>query len=79
MALFALFGKSITTIDGVGPYLSLKLIAECGDDMSLGQVQSILPPGWDWRRRTGSSAAECSRPEGADPAVGRRHFCALLP
>ena len=30
-ALFALLGKDITTIDGLGPYLSLKLIAECGD------------------------------------------------
>ena len=33
-ALFALLGKDITPIDGLGPYLSLKLIAECGDDLS---------------------------------------------
>ncbi len=33
-ALFALLGKDITTIDRLGPYLSLKLIAECGDDLS---------------------------------------------
>jgi transposase len=33
-ALFALLGKDITRIDGLGPYLSLKLIAECGDDLS---------------------------------------------
>ena len=33
-ALFALLGKDITTIDGLGPYFSLKLIAECGDDLS---------------------------------------------
>ena len=33
-ALFALLGKDITTIDGLGPYLSLKLVAECGDDLS---------------------------------------------
>ena len=32
--LFALLGKDITKIDGLGPYLSLKLIAECGDDLS---------------------------------------------
>jgi transposase len=31
-ALFALL--DITRIDGLGPYLSLKLIAECGDDLS---------------------------------------------
>ena len=33
-ALFALLGKDITMIDGLGPYLSLKLIAECGDELS---------------------------------------------
>jgi transposase len=33
-ALFALLGKDITTIDGLGPYLSLKLVAECGDDLT---------------------------------------------
>jgi transposase len=33
-ALFALLGKDITQINGLGPYLSLKLIAECGDDLS---------------------------------------------
>src|SRR6266403_2272730 len=33
-ALFALLGKDVTTIDGLGPYLSLKLIAECGDDLT---------------------------------------------
>ena len=33
-ALFALLGKDITTIDGLGPDLSLKLVAECGDDLS---------------------------------------------
>jgi transposase len=33
-ALFALLGKDITQIDGLGPYLSLKLIAECGDDLA---------------------------------------------
>jgi transposase len=33
-ALFALLGKDITQTDGLGPYLSLKLIAECSDDFS---------------------------------------------
>ena len=33
-ALCRLLGKDITRIDGLGPYLSLKLIAECGDDLS---------------------------------------------
>src|SRR5882672_2610585 len=33
-ALFGMLGKDVTTIDGLGPYLSLKLIAECGDDLT---------------------------------------------
>jgi hypothetical protein len=33
-ALFALLGRDITRIDGFGPYLALKLIAECGDKLS---------------------------------------------
>lgn len=33
-ALFALLGRDITRIDGFGPYLALKLIAECGDNLS---------------------------------------------
>ena len=32
-ALFALLGKDIARIDGFGPYLALKLIAECGDNL----------------------------------------------
>ncbi|WP_346658456.1 transposase [Bradyrhizobium sp. 134] len=78
-SLFALLGKDITTIDGLGPYLSLKLIAECATILPHGQVQSILPPGWGWRRATRSPEAKCSRHERADPAVGPQLFCALLP
>jgi transposase len=33
-ALFALLGKDLTQINGLGPYLALKLIAECGDELS---------------------------------------------
>ncbi|MFY9840949.1 MAG: IS110 family transposase [Xanthobacteraceae bacterium] len=33
-ALYALLGKDLTQIHGLGPYLALKLIAECGDDLS---------------------------------------------
>src|SRR4029077_11352358 len=33
-ALFKLLGKDLTQIDGLGSYLSLRLIAECGDDLS---------------------------------------------
>jgi transposase len=33
-ALFALLCKDLTQINGLGPYLALKLVAECGDDLS---------------------------------------------
>ena len=33
-ALFKLLGKDVTRVNGLGPYLTLKLIAECGDDLS---------------------------------------------
>jgi transposase len=33
-ALFGFIGKDLTQIHGLGPYLALKLIAECGDDVS---------------------------------------------
>ena len=33
-ALYTLLGKDLTQIHGIGPYLALKLISECGDDLS---------------------------------------------
>jgi transposase len=33
-ALYALIGVDLTQIHGVGPYTALRLVAECGDDMS---------------------------------------------
>ena len=33
-ALNALLGKDLTRIHGIGPYLALKLVSECGDDLS---------------------------------------------
>lgn len=33
-SLHALLGKDLTQIHGIGPYLGLKLVAECGDDLS---------------------------------------------
>jgi transposase len=34
-SLHTLLGKDLTRIDGVGPYLALKLVSECGDDLSV--------------------------------------------
>jgi len=33
-ALHSLLGKDLTRIHGMGPYLALKLVSECGDDLS---------------------------------------------
>jgi transposase len=33
-ALYALLGKDVTQIHGLGPYVALKLVAECGDDLA---------------------------------------------
>ena len=33
-ALHAVLGLDVTRIDGIGPYVALKLVAECGTDMS---------------------------------------------
>ncbi len=33
-SLHTLLGKDLTRIDGLGPYLVLKLVSECGDDLS---------------------------------------------
>src|SRR5262249_40854007 len=33
-ALFALLGKDLTQINGIGSYVALKLVAECGNDLS---------------------------------------------
>ncbi|MCK1666371.1 hypothetical protein [Bradyrhizobium sp. 153] len=57
-----LVGKDITTLDGLGPYLSLKLIAEWGDDLSSWRSAKHCTSWLDWRRTTRSPAAECSRP-----------------
>lgn len=75
-ALFALLGKDITAIDGLGPYLSLKLVAECGDDLSSWPSAKHFT---SWLGlATRSPAAKCCRHERAGPAGGPRHFCVLL-
>jgi hypothetical protein len=60
-ALFALLGKDLTQINSLGPYLALKLIAECGDDLSAWPSAKHLPLGFAWRRATRSPVASCSR------------------
>jgi transposase len=78
-ALFALLGKDITAIDGLGAYLSLKLIAECGDDLSSWPSAKHFTSWLGLAPSNKVSGARCSRHERAGPAAGLRHFCVLLP
>lgn len=77
MALFGLVGKDITTLEGLGPYLSLKLIAECGDDLSpLAKCKAFyLLAG------TGAEQQGLRRQNALIPnaPIRPRNFCASLP
>ncbi len=79
-ALFALLGKDITKIDGFGPYLSLKLIAECGDDLSAWpsakHFTSWLGLAPNNKISGGKSALVTNE---AGPGAVRRRSCGLLP
>ena len=73
-ALFKLLGKDLTQIDGLGSYLSLRLIAECGDDLS------AWPTSWLCLAPSNKiSGGKVSRHEHAALEVGPRRFCGLLP
>ncbi|WP_247550639.1 IS110 family transposase [Bradyrhizobium sp. 138] len=74
-----LVGKDITTLDGLGPYLSLKLIAEWGDDLSSWRSAKHCTSWLGLAPNNKVSGGRMLSSEPADPAVGRRHFCALLP
>jgi transposase len=51
-ALYALLGADLTQIHGFGPYTVLRLVAECGDDMSKWPTAKHSPPGSPWPRGT---------------------------
>jgi len=59
-ALFALLGKDLTQINGLGPYLALKLIAECGDDLSAWPSAKHFTSWLCLARATRSPVARCS-------------------
>src|SRR5207245_3183601 len=78
-ALFALLGKDITAIDGLGAYLSLKLITECGDDLSSWPSAKHFTSWLGLAPSNKVSGGKCSRHERADPAVGPLLFYGSLP
>lgn len=79
-ALWAVLGIDLTQIHGLGPYLALKLVGECGTDLSAWPSARHFTSwlctsrhGCAWRRATGSPAERCCRREpGAPPAGSRR-------
>ena len=75
----ALLGKDITAIDGLGAYLSLKLIAECGDDLSSWPSAKHFTSWLGLAPSNKVSGGKISRHERAGPAAGLRHFCVLPP
>jgi len=74
-ALFALLGKGITAIDGLGAYLSLKLVAECGDDLSSWPSAKHFT---SWLGLAPSNKISGGKMLSSRTAAGLRHFCALL-
>jgi hypothetical protein len=71
-ALHAVLGVDLTQIHG--PYLALKLVGECGTDLSAWPALHLLA----WRRATRSPAERSCRQVRAVPTAGRRHCCAWL-
>ena len=78
-ALFALLGVDLTQIHGLGPYVALKLVSECGTDMTKWPSSKhftswlCLAPG------NKISGARCSPRALDDPQIERPHCCAWRP
>lgn len=68
--------KDVTTIDGLGPYLSLKLIAECGANLTSWPSAKHFTSCLGLAPSNKIFGGEMSRHERADPAAGLRLFCA---
>jgi hypothetical protein len=78
LALFALLGKDITRVDGFGPHLALKLIAECGDDLLAWPSTKHFTSWLGLRRTTRSPAAGCFRHERNAQVAASQRSCGLL-
>ncbi len=79
-ALHAILGVDLTQIDGLGPYLALKLVGECGTNLTAWPSAKhftswlALAP-----RRTRFPEGKCCRRKRVAPAIGRRPCCASPP
>jgi transposase len=73
-ALYALLGKHVTQIQGLGPYVALKLLAECGDDLAAWPSAKHFTSWLCLRPVTRSRVARSYRREREDPEAARRRF-----
>jgi transposase len=79
--LYQLAGVDLTQIHGIGPYLALRLIAECGTDLSRWRSAKhftswlTLSPGMQDQRWQGIVGAypKDDQPRGCAPSTGRSH------
>jgi hypothetical protein len=76
-ALHGVLGVDLTRIHGIGPSLALRLVAECGTDLTAWPSAKpftswlCLAPG------NRSPGASCCHRAPADPAAAPRHCCGL--
>jgi transposase len=67
--LYQLVGVDMTQIHGIGPYLALRLVAECGTDLSRWRTCTISLPGSPLRPAVVSVAARYFRPIPVRPKI----------
>src|SRR4051794_34920527 len=74
-ALHALLGVDLTRIHGLGPYLALKLVGECGTDLSAWPSAKHFTSWLCLSPSNKISGARCCRRARAARAAGRRACC----
>jgi transposase len=70
-ALYTLLGADLTQIHGFGPYTVLRLVAECGDDMSKWPTAKHFTSWLCLAPATRSRGAACSARRPGDPPIAR--------
>jgi transposase len=78
-ALYTLLGADLSQVHGFGPYTVLRLIAECGDDMTKWPTAKHLRRGSASLLGTRSRGAGCSARRPAGRPTGPARSCASPP
>ena len=78
-ALFALLGVDLTQIHGLGPYVAVKLVSECGTDMTKWPSAKHFTSWLCLARATRSPGARCSPLALVDPRIERLRCCVWRP